>query len=70
MAKKRVMLTMDEDLLERIEKACASQGVTKSAYISMVVAKDLDDTTKLMELFKDELMRQVKEAGLELAVEE
>ena len=65
MAKKRVMLTMDEDLLERVDKACESQGITKSAYISMVVAKDLQDTEKLLAEFRRQLDKVVKESGLE-----
>lgn len=66
MAKKRVMLTMDEELLERLEVACKSQGITKSAYVSMVVAKDLKDTEKVIAEFKKQLEKMVKEAGLEL----
>lgn len=66
MAKKRVMLTMDEGLLERIEKACSSQGITKSAYISTVVAKDLGDTERVLYEFKQILEKMVSDAGLEL----
>ena len=65
MAKKRVMLTMDEDLLERVDRACESQGITKSAYISMVVAKDLQDTEKLLAEFRRQLDKVVKDVGLE-----
>lgn len=65
MAKKRVMLSFDEELLEKMEKACKSQGITKSAYVSMVVSKDLGDTQKLLAEFRKQLEELVRDAGLE-----
>lgn len=52
MAKKRVMLTLDEELLERIEAACKKLGVSKSAYVSTVVAKDMADSKQVIEEFR------------------
>lgn len=66
MAKKRFMISMDEALLQKMEKACESQGVSKSAYISMVVAKDIGDTEKLMFEFRKVLGQMVEDSGLEL----
>lgn len=65
MAKKRVMLSFDEELLEKMEKACKSQGITKSAYVSMVVSKDLGDTQKLLAEFRKQLEELVRDAGLD-----
>lgn len=66
MAKKRIMITMEEDLIERLDKACSSQGVTKSAYISMVVAKDLGDSEKVLSEFKKLLEKMSEDAGLQI----
>ena len=53
MAKKRVMISMDESMLEKLDAVCASQGISKSAYISTLVAKDIVDTQKVLEQFKE-----------------
>ena len=63
MAGKRVLLTIDEDLLEKIETACKSQGISKSAYLSSLAAKDLTDTKEFLETFRvllDEALEKVK----------
>lgn len=67
MAKKRVMISIDEGLLEKMERLCESQGVSKSAYISMVVAKDIGDTERVMVEFKKVLDRMLEDSGLELS---
>lgn len=53
MAKKRVMISMDESMLEKLDAVSASQGISKSAYISTLVAKDIGDTQKVLEQFKE-----------------
>lgn len=64
MAKKRVMITVDEDLLERMEAACKSQGVSKSAYISTLVSRDIDDSKKFLNDFKTLLEQAMKDGGM------
>lgn len=64
MAKKRVMITVDEGLLERLEVACKSQGVSKSAYISTLVAKDVGDSEKFLNEFKQLLDQAMKDGGM------
>lgn len=61
MAKKRVMITMDESLLHKLDDVCSSQGITKSAYISTLVAKDLDDSQKVLEHFKELIEQAVSD---------
>jgi len=66
MAKKRVMITMEESLLERLDAACSSQGISKSAYLSTLVAKDLEDSQKVLEQFKElieQAVSDIKSAG-------
>lgn len=63
MAGKRVLLTIDEGLLEKIENACKASGISKSAYFSSLAAKDLTDTKEFLESFKvllDEALEKVK----------
>ena len=63
MASKRVLITIDEALLEKMETACKSQGISKSAYVSTLVAKDLTDTKEFLERFQtllDEALEKVK----------
>lgn len=41
MPAKRVLISIDERLLERIDQACARRGQTRSAYLAQLADADL-----------------------------
>jgi hypothetical protein len=41
MVAKRVLISIDERLLERIDDACARRGVSRSAYLAQLAGADL-----------------------------
>lgn len=46
--KTRVMVTLGNDVLERLEAYCKRLGISKSAYISYTVATALDTQEQLV----------------------
>jgi DNA-binding phage protein len=44
MTAKRVLISIDERLLERIDQACARRGMTRSAYLARLADADLSGT--------------------------
>lgn len=46
--KRRVMVTLSDELLERLEEYCNRIGITKSAYIAYTVATSLDTQQQLV----------------------
>lgn len=57
--KKRIQVAISEELYERIDKHCKTAGITKSAYLSLLAAKDLEDTKKYLQEFKGELEKVI-----------
>ena len=53
--KRRITIVLSDELFEKIEKHCSESGISKSAYLSLLAAKDLEDTKKYLEEFKNEL---------------
>lgn len=41
MTAKRVLISIDERLLERIDQACARRGMSRSAYLAQLADADL-----------------------------
>ncbi len=41
MTAKRVLISIDERLLERIDQACARRGLSRSAYLAQLADADL-----------------------------
>jgi hypothetical protein len=41
MAARRVLISIDERLLDRIDEACARRGLTRSAYLATLADADL-----------------------------
>lgn len=63
--KKSVAVTMNKTLLDRLDAYCRQVGISKSAYISTAVARQLDIETKTtdgmidwMKAFTSEIMKQ------------
>ena len=46
--KVRVNITMDEGVLERLDAQCDRMGMSRSAYITYVVASSLDSSNQLL----------------------
>jgi hypothetical protein len=42
MAAKRVLISIDERLLARIDESCARRGSSRSGYLARLAAEDLD----------------------------
>ena len=45
MTAKRVLISIDERLLARVDQACGRSGVTRSAYLAQLASRDLDAGT-------------------------
>lgn len=45
MTAKRVLISIDELLLARIDQACARSGMTRSAYLAQLAERDMHATT-------------------------
>ena len=53
--KKRVQLSFSPELLEKVNQYCAESGISKSAYFSLLAAKDLEGTEQFLNEFKADL---------------
>lgn len=63
--KTRIQISIANELLEKINAYCVVAGISKSAYLSMLAARDLDDTERYLNEFKKELegvVRKLNEA--------
>ena len=60
MAKKRLMISVDENLLSKIELACAETGISKSDYFSVLASKDLDKSEEFLKEFQKLLNASVE----------
>lgn len=47
--KTRITITIGKEVLEKLENYCIRLGITKSAYISYIVATTLDTQEQLMQ---------------------
>lgn len=63
--KKRVQISFPVALLEKMDSYCAEAGMTRSAYVSMLVSKDLDTTDKFVLEFKKQLEGIIEKMGIE-----
>jgi hypothetical protein len=67
MTAKRVLISIDERLLARIDDACARRGLTRSAYLAQLADADLvggtgpgaDPAVRAALATLDELLREV-----------
>lgn len=63
--KKRVQIAFPVSLLEKMDAYCNEAGMSRSAYVSMLVSKDLDDTDKFVVEFKKQLEEIIEKMGIE-----
>lgn len=65
MTKRRFQVSFAEDLYEKVDKYCDEAGISKSAYLSLLAAKDLEDTEKFLVDFRNELQEVIKKLNIE-----
>lgn len=58
-AKIRVQISFGRDLFEKIQSHCEEAGISKSAYLSLLAAKDLENTDKYLVDFRNELQEVI-----------
>lgn len=67
--KTRVQISLSNELLERMDEYCERLGVTRSNYVAMLVAQNLDTMTRMMDAMPDainELIKQQNTVGVEV----
>lgn len=62
--KVRVQISFGRDLYEKIESHCKEAGISKSAYLSLLAAKDLEDTGKFLVDFRNELQEVISKLNI------
>lgn len=63
--KTRVQIAFPKALLEKMDAYCREAGLSRTSYVSMLVAKDLDDTDKFVVEFKKQLEGIIEKIGIE-----
>lgn len=67
--KTRVQISLSNELLERMDEYCERLGVTRSNYVAMLVAQNLDTMSRMMDAMPDainELIKQQNAVGVEV----
>lgn len=67
--KTRLQISLSNELLERMDEYCDRLGVTRSNYVAMLVAQNLDTMSRMMDAMPDainELIKQQNVDGLEV----
>lgn len=62
--KRRFQVTFSSDLHDKLEAYCQEAGISKSAYLSLLAAKDLEDTDKFLVEFKNELQEVISKLNI------
>lgn len=63
--KTRFQVTFSDELAEKVENYCFEAGITKSAYLSLLAARDLEDTDRYLSMFKQELSEVIQRLATE-----
>lgn len=53
--KNRIQVSVSPELLERMDEYCTRLGITRSAYVSVLVAQNLDGMNKVMDAIPEAL---------------
>lgn len=62
--KRRFQVTFSDDLHDKMERYCNEAGISKSAYLSLLAAKDLEDTDKFIVDFRNELQEVISKLNI------
>ncbi len=57
--KRRFQVTFSDELTEKMDAYCKEAGISKSAYLSLLAAKDLEETDKFLVEFRNELQEVI-----------
>lgn len=57
--KHRFQVTVSDELYEKLESYCREAGISKSAYLALLAARDLEETDKFIVDFKNELQEVI-----------
>lgn len=60
----RFQVTFSEELHEKLESYCREAGISKSAYLSLLAAKDLEDSDKFLVDFRNELQEVISKLNI------
>ena len=58
--KTRLQISLSNELLEKMDAYCKRLGVSRSNYVSMLVAQNLDTMSRMMELMPEALNELVQ----------
>lgn len=62
--KRRIQITFSQELYEKLDAYCSEAGISKSAYLSLLAAKDLEDTDKFLVDFRNELQEVISKLNI------
>lgn len=62
--KRRFQITFSEELHDKLEAYCREAGISKSAYLSLLAARDLEDTDKFLVDFRNELQEVISKLNI------
>ena len=63
--KVRFQVTFSRELNDKLESYCKESGISKSAYLSLLAAKDLENTDKFLVEFRNELQEVISKLNIE-----
>lgn len=63
--KTRFQVTISNDLAAKIDAYCKEAGISRSAYLSLLAAKDLEDSERFLAEFKKEINDLVKRLNMD-----
>lgn len=67
--KRRFQVTFSDELYAKVDAYCNEAGITKSAYLSLLAAKDLEDSERFLVEFKNELQEVISKLAIESSKE-
>lgn len=62
--KVRFQVTFSDELNEKMEAYCKDSGISKSAYLSLLAARDLEATDKFILEFRNELQEVISRLNI------
>ena len=63
--KRRFQVTVSEELYEKLDAYCRESGISKSAYLALLAAKDLEDTDRFLVEFRNEIQEVISRLNIE-----
>ena len=67
--KTRLQITLSDELLAKMDAYCKRLGVSRSNYVAMLVAQNLDTMSRMMELMPEAINDLVKQQKVDVDTE-